>query len=328
MKSFDYICMKPNSMKHIIQFACVLTLSIFLSSCGSETASPEKSAAHNDSLKKANEDASKGLATLSIMEGQGLRESFGDKGKWVTALSFGEEVKLTADTASDDKGKSWVRVDLKDGKTSGWVEKKYLAEKAQLAVMVDEAELHSRPNMTNNTDTYVKSGKLIVVRQTIEGNWSEVVAPGAKYNWGERGWIMGSGIYSTNSIDIEVAERFAKAMAEANITRKIEKLEAILNKSEYENSIFLTAVQVARDEMAEEPELGEGELMVTGDNVNLRKEPNTTSEKVMVLPSGEVGKIIETGEVEEINGVTDLWYKISIGEKEGWIFGAFTSRAK
>ena len=44
---------------------------------------------------------------------------------------------------------------------------------------------------------------------------------------------------------------------------------------------------------------------------------------------GEVANILERGELDEIGGTTDYWYKVkSANGNIGWIFGKFTNRAR
>lgn len=313
-------------MKKLNQILTFGMMLLVLQACGSEDTAKTGG---GDSAKAGSEPGlTSGSGTLSIMEGHGLREEAGDKAKWVTAVAFGEVLSLTGDTATDDKGKVFVKVKLNDGKTAGWVDKKYIAEEATLGVMVNDAELHSRPNITNNTDKYLKAGDLIVVVQSQGDNWNEVVGKGGKYAWGGKGWITGTGLFSTEAVDIEVADRLAKALSEKDPARRNEKLNSIVSNVNYEKSLFYEKAQAAMESVGEVPELAENEMIITGDNVNMRAEPSTSAAKVSMLSSGTVVKVLGLGEAEELNGVTDLWYHIEVEGKEGWVFGQFTSRAK
>ncbi len=79
-----------------------------------------------------------------------------------------------------------------------------------------------------------------------------------------------------------------------------------------------------KDSIAIEPKLPEL-LVIKGTNVNVRVSPDLKALKIKQLKTNDTCKILEKGKQETINEDTDYWYKISFKNKEGWIFGAFTS---
>lgn len=66
-------------------------------------------------------------------------------------------------------------------------------------------------------------------------------------------------------------------------------------------------------------------LVIKGTNVNLRVSPDLKSVRIRQLTTNDTCEIIEKGKQEKIDNTTDFWYKIRFKNKEGWIYGAFTS---
>jgi hypothetical protein len=66
-------------------------------------------------------------------------------------------------------------------------------------------------------------------------------------------------------------------------------------------------------------------LVIQGTNVNMRVEPNLNAVRIKQLKTGDTCFILEKGNKETIDDKTNFWYKIKRKNKEGWIFGAFTS---
>lgn len=66
-------------------------------------------------------------------------------------------------------------------------------------------------------------------------------------------------------------------------------------------------------------------LIIKGTNVNMRVSPDLKAVRIKQLTTNDTCKILEKGKQETINEATDFWYKVRFKNKEGWIFGAFTS---
>jgi hypothetical protein len=72
----------------------------------------------------------------------------------------------------------------------------------------------------------------------------------------------------------------------------------------------------------------ENMLTIKGEHVNMRKQPNTDAEVIMILDGGTECEILEKGKKEKIDGKTSNWYKIHYKEKDGWIFGSLATVKK
>lgn len=69
-------------------------------------------------------------------------------------------------------------------------------------------------------------------------------------------------------------------------------------------------------------------LTIKGAHVNMRMQPNTDSEVIMILESGTECEILEKGKKEKIDGKTSNWYKVHYKDKDGWIFGSLATVKK
>jgi hypothetical protein len=66
--------------------------------------------------------------------------------------------------------------------------------------------------------------------------------------------------------------------------------------------------------------------VVAGDGLNLRAEPTTQSEVIRILPFLTKLKIIEKSDsFITISGISSQWYKVSIDNDVGWVFGGYLS---
>ncbi len=68
-------------------------------------------------------------------------------------------------------------------------------------------------------------------------------------------------------------------------------------------------------------------ITIAGTNVNIRETPGTTAKVLFQLTVHDDCLLLETGKKETIGEKTDYWYMIRFNDREGWVFGAFTSRA-
>ena len=71
----------------------------------------------------------------------------------------------------------------------------------------------------------------------------------------------------------------------------------------------------------------ENTLSIMGKDVRIRSQASSKAEILSKANSFETGNIITKSIKEKIGEFNDYWYKISIKNKEGWVYGAFTSLA-
>lgn len=65
-------------------------------------------------------------------------------------------------------------------------------------------------------------------------------------------------------------------------------------------------------------------LSIVGNKIWIRSEQKT-GKVILQLDEGAKCILLEKGELQTINGVTDYWYKIDYNGTQGWVFGSQTS---
>lgn len=66
-------------------------------------------------------------------------------------------------------------------------------------------------------------------------------------------------------------------------------------------------------------------LVIQGTNVNMRVAPKLDAIIIKQLKSNDTCEVLEKGKKQTVTDKTDYWYRVRFRNKEGWIFGAFTS---
>ena len=66
-------------------------------------------------------------------------------------------------------------------------------------------------------------------------------------------------------------------------------------------------------------------LVIQGTNINMRVTPKLDAVIIKQLKTNDTCEVLEKGIKQTVSDKTDYWYKIKFKNKEGWIFGAFTS---
>jgi uncharacterized protein YgiM (DUF1202 family) len=267
-----------------------------------------------------------GNSALSIWDGHSLKAE--PEGKWLATINFGEEMTLLGETENGPKDKrEYEKVRLLDGK-EGWVRGDLISKSSKLAALKSDAQVYKRPSISNITDDMVDMGQLVVIKQEVD-EFSEFIARNDVANKRKSGWLLGDKALTTNETDIAAAVMLGKAMAEKNPIKRKDKLKQIVDNEMFSGSIFLAKAQALLDQADAGANLAEDQLMITGDNVNVRSGPTIDQEnKVFQVHSGDICRIVQRGDMDEIGGKLDYWYKISLNGQEGWVFGTFTSKAQ
>lgn len=66
-------------------------------------------------------------------------------------------------------------------------------------------------------------------------------------------------------------------------------------------------------------------LVIQGTNVNMRAAPKLDAVIIKQLKTNDTCDVMEKGKKQTVSDKTDYWYRIKFRNKEGWVFGAFTS---
>lgn len=319
-------------MKEIKYFLLAILVAFAVTGCGSETNSDSNTEQNGDyDYDPESDDDGSELGgngsgkSLSTWAGHSVRTESGAGGKWVASIAFGEEVTLLGETETDEKSKrEYTKLRLSDGK-EGWARADFIAKDASLAAVSADAQIYKRPSISNITDEMVAAGTVVVLTGKKD-EFSEFIAQNDAANKRKSGWLLGEKAITTEESDVAAALMLSKALAEKLPSKRKEKLQQVVDM--YSSSIFAKTAENALDAADASTKLAEDELMVVGENVNVRSEPDVKQEnKIFQLNTGDVCKILKRGDMDEIGGKLDYWYNISNNGKSGWIFGTFTSKA-
>lgn len=308
--------------KSLLFLATILSISL-LSSCGESTTGT------GDATDSTATTTTEGIPTekqaICLWPKVGVREMADPNAAGNNSLAtavFGERVEMLGQTEKVGD-KTYIKIKLSDG-TEGWVNEYLFAQKAKLAAITKMTSIYERPDqMTLIRDKKAEFGEIVAVMNK-EGDWIQVL--GKKKSI--KGYILGDDHYVTNEKDLRAAIARDHALDLSGQEKK-DYLDLIVRNTDFTGSIFQMDAEAMLDELNKPVELAEDELMITGDKVNIRSEPDSEMENAIAqLNNGDICKVIATGDMVTIGDKTDYWYQINHPDVEGWVFGAFTSRAQ
>ncbi len=309
-----------------------LTLLIFatlLMSCGNEggDGAGTDPAADTTATSASNTDAEAAAVetqAICLWGKVGLRSGPGMKDvKYMTTIYFGEKLTPTGkEELIEDEERTYVEVSLSDGKV-GWVNNYLLANPGELAAVTSTLQLYKRPDLATLKGSTFETGEVLALGAEKDG-WREVFG----YEKKKEGWIQADAGVTTDEKDVTVAVLYQRAIKEENSSKKKEQLSAIAANKALAVSNFMSLVNEALAEPEEvAPEIGENQLLVNADRVNVRSEAKVEEGNVLFqLDKNTVVDILETGAEETIRDMTANWYKISHEGQQGWIYGYHTSK--
>jgi len=116
--------------------------------------------------------------------------------RWVSQVNRGQQVKIVK-----EKDEEWYEVQLMDGETKGWIEKKYVHKgEKKIVSFADQTKVFDQPDENSRVIGNLPAGtKAIVTKE--KNNWTEV-----NIRWGLSGWIQKSN-YSVDS-DVTTKARY------------------------------------------------------------------------------------------------------------------------
>ncbi len=122
---------------------------------------------------------------VCIYDGTALKQDPSKNGKWLASIALGEVVKDLGDSKIDtsDKNRSYIKVQLSDGKT-GWANGYGLVLHAKLGAVKEDTVIHKRPDLVTGTDQKVDFMGIVAISQE-KGEWVEFTGENHK----KTGWI-------------------------------------------------------------------------------------------------------------------------------------------
>lgn len=165
----------------------VISFVFLVMSCSHPTTD---SSSTNDTTATAAVDTEAPPVNVIIWSEIGLRETPGEKGKYVTSAYIGEHFELTGDTATQvvsGKKHPYHKIKLSDGKT-GWVRDEFLGINVYPAAIWSQSSVLKRPDYTTTTDKTFMQADFVVVKKK-EGEFSEVTGKISGDTWFTTGYV-------------------------------------------------------------------------------------------------------------------------------------------
>ncbi len=189
----------------------------------------------------------KEIPSVCIWDKASIRAEPSRKAKWISAMALGEKVTWLGEASFDstDKNREYLLLRLSDG-TEGWASEYAIAVEATPAAIINKASIYRRPDLLTITDYEFLPMELIAVLKT-NNEWIEVTGKENK----KKGWIQ-SKFISSKDENVAVALLAMKAFAEKDETKKKEKIEFILDNTQFANSIFKGELEKKLQELTKE----------------------------------------------------------------------------
>ncbi|MCD4834662.1 MAG: SH3 domain-containing protein [Bacteroidales bacterium] len=205
----------------------ILIFSAFIFACGSNGG--------NKIQQEDNETNFEKKQTVCIWNGVPVRETPTKDGKWVSSISLGETVTFLGGIAIDslDKNREYLHVELSDGKVA-WANSYGLIIDSKIAVLKEEAPIYKRPDLLTITEKRFSKMDVLAIEETKE-EWIKVVGEKKKL----KGWIKSNTVIESKE-DIALSIMVSKELKEKNGDLKIDDIDEFIEKSPYQNSIFIS----------------------------------------------------------------------------------------
>lgn len=186
----------------------------------------------------------KEIESVCIWDKGALRQEPTRSGKWISQMALGEKVVWTGEVSVDstEKNRKYLKLRLSDD-TEGWASEYVVETDSKPAVLIKKASIYNRPDLVTESDKKFEEMDIVALVSS-EGDWLKVVGEEKK----KGGWIQSNSV-STSDVNVAVALLTTKAMKEKKDEDKIEKLEAILNNSTFNSSVFIQKLDQKLNEL-------------------------------------------------------------------------------
>jgi hypothetical protein len=191
---------------------------------------------------QAAKEAVENTGAVCIWENVPLKEAPDESGKWVCSISIGEVLTYLDDSKEYNSGKKTIKcykVKLKDGK-EGWAQSDFIILNSKAAVITDDIELYSRPDLLNKTNRTFSKMDIIAIKSEKDG-FLEVEGKRKGGKWIESGWLKGKTI-SYDAVDIAVAKFATKALSISDRNKREQAIKEILENSDFKSSVFIASL--------------------------------------------------------------------------------------
>jgi len=225
-------------MKRVTYYSAIL-LSIIAFSCSSKTETTEETVNAEPEVVEVVEEV-QAVPAVCVWDKLAVRDSPGEKGKWITSLSIGESIQyLGVDSVSGKK--TYGKITLNDGK-EGWARTDLIVIDAKPAVMINDTDIYKRPDLLTKSDKKFSMMNIVAVMNT-QDTWSEVKGKRSEGKWVDEGWVKSSNL-SFEAVDIATAKFALAALNIKDESGRLEAINEIIENVDLSSSKFISDLQI------------------------------------------------------------------------------------
>ncbi len=236
----------------------LLVIGLLLFACGSQNSQSEESANQDESTSSEPVAIVEEKPAVCIWDKVSVREAPKSDGKWKTSISIGETLTYMGENAVDslDKNRRYSKVKLADG-TEGWSASDFIIVDGRVAVFLVEKDMYKRPDLLTKSDKKFSQMDIVAIKSE-QDDWVEITGKRSEGKWIENGWVK-KGDLSETSIDVAVAKFASLAMNVEDESERTEKLQEILDNSDFSSSAFIPMIQGKLEELSTQDQVMEEE---------------------------------------------------------------------
>jgi|GEM_PF-5370190 len=217
-----------------------------------QSSSDQKSS--SDSIAVAEQPSGPMPVTICIWNELGVRESPGEKGKYLTSVYLGERLKLVGDTASELSGTKrnrYRKVELSDGK-QGWVREDLIAMEVFPAAFVSKSNVCKRPDFATVSDKEFEEMEFVAAKHAGNG-WVEVIGKRSGDKWFSSGYVKTEAL-TFEQVDADFAALYKRMFEISDQKMKDALMTQLNNESVFGASRFYQSMFGVTEEDAGEEE--------------------------------------------------------------------------
>ena len=190
--------------------------------------------------------------SVCIWNGIAIRSEPSRKSKTLSTLSLGESFYYLNKSAIDStyRNQKYLQIELSDG-SKGWAADFGLVIDAKTGVVINEVPVYKRPDLLTISNMELSPMDIVAITEEKD-SWYKITGEKKKIG----GWIKISHI-SMNEEDIAMASIVKRKFTSANDESLLDKIQDILDKNPYPNSVFVETLNDIASEERKKKQLEE-----------------------------------------------------------------------
>ncbi len=180
--------------------------------------------------------------------------------KWVKSINRGQVVKIL----EKQKDGEWMKVQLPDGVTEGWIQKMFIYEgKKEIVEFSDKTKIYDQPDADSKMIAEIPKGtKGLIIGK--KGDWTNVSLSWQQKGWVKQGMLKASSDTKSQAVYEVYVQGIGKCMVEASSS-----IDADSSKSYLPTNLFDKNPGTTWQEGADGPGIGEWVEITLPDPTNI-----------------------------------------------------------